>query len=216
MSLNLRIILSATLVLVIFISLTAITLERAYIDSSESALRDKLTSQLYALMAAAEVDDNGVSMPTSELDALLGLPSSGVYAFVIDSEGIPLWESSSVLGAALPKAEALTSGQQRFIKTNVADEEFYSYVYGVNWATESNDISLSFNIITDLKSFDKQLSEFRTTLLTWLVAMAVLLLITQAVILRWGLLPLRKVAKELNLIESGDQLQIEMEYPREI
>ena len=80
MSLNLRIILSATLVLMIFITLTAAALDRAFVDSSESALRDKLTSQLYALMAAAEVDDNEVIMPSSELDALLGLPSSGVYA----------------------------------------------------------------------------------------------------------------------------------------
>lgn len=46
--------------------------------------------------------------------------------------------------------------------------------------------------------------------------MAVLLLITQAVILRWGLSPLRKVGKELSLIESGEQLQIKEDYPQEI
>jgi two-component system sensor histidine kinase PhoQ len=46
--------------------------------------------------------------------------------------------------------------------------------------------------------------------------MAVLLLITQAVILRWGLSPLRKVGKELSLIESGEQQQIKEEYPQEI
>ena len=62
MSLNRRIILSATLVLVIFITLTAVTLERAFVDSSESALRDTLTSQLYALMAVAEVENNAVIM----------------------------------------------------------------------------------------------------------------------------------------------------------
>ena len=67
MSLNLRIILSATLVLVIFITLTAVTLDRAFVDSTESALRDKLTSQLYALMAAAEVEDEGFLMPSSRI-----------------------------------------------------------------------------------------------------------------------------------------------------
>lgn len=216
MSLNLRIILSATLVLVIFISLTAVTLERAYLDSSESALRDKLTSQLYALMAAAEVDDTGVTMPSSELDALLGLPSSGVYAFITDDSAKAVWQSSSVLGAELPQPMALASGKQRFIKASVAGVDFYSYVYGVNWATETKDIALTFNIVTDLKSFDKQRREYRTTLLSWLVAMALLLLITQAVILRWGLSPLRKVGKELSLIESGEQSQIKEDYPQEI
>ena len=79
MSLNLRIILSATLVLAIFVTLTAATLERAFSDSAESAQRDSLTSQLYALMAAAEIDVRGqLIMPSNELDALLGLPSSGV------------------------------------------------------------------------------------------------------------------------------------------
>ena len=64
MSLNYRIILSVTLVLAVFISLTALALERAFINSSESALRDTLTSQLYALMAAAEVENNAVTMPS--------------------------------------------------------------------------------------------------------------------------------------------------------
>ena len=85
MSLNLRIILSATLVLVIFITLTAVTLERAFVDSSESALRDTLTSQLYALMAVAEVENNTIIMPSNQLDALLGLPASGIYAYITKS-----------------------------------------------------------------------------------------------------------------------------------
>ena len=99
MSLNHRIILSATLVLVIFITLTALALERAFSDSTESALHDKMTTQLYALMAAAEVGTEGLVMPTDELDALLGLPSSGVYAFITSRNGGILWRSSSVLGA---------------------------------------------------------------------------------------------------------------------
>ncbi|MBT8134365.1 MAG: GHKL domain-containing protein [Gammaproteobacteria bacterium] len=216
MSLNLRIILSATLVLAIFISMTAVTLERAFVESSESALRDKLTSQLYALMAAADVADDAVTMPSSELDALLGVPSSGVYAYVADQHGNAMWSSSSVLGAKLPLPTTLPSGEQRFIKTVVGDVEFYSFVYGVSWATGNTELALSFNIITDLQSFDRQLTEYRTTLLTWLVAMALLLLVTQALILRWGLSPLRKVGRELSLIENGKQQKIEEEYPQEI
>jgi two-component system sensor histidine kinase PhoQ len=89
-------------------------------------------------------------------------------------------------------------------------------LYGVNWATDNRELALTFNIITDLRSFDRQLAEYRTTLLSWLVAMGVLLLVTQAVILRWGLSPLRKVGRELSLIESGEQQQIKEDYPREI
>jgi len=216
MSLNLRIILSATLVLVIFITLTAAALERAFVDSAESGLRDKLTSQLYALMAAAEVSDDAIVMPSNELDALLGLPSSGVYAFVTNAAGETLWQSSSALGAELPPPLALDSGDRRFAKTHAGDADFYSFAYGVNWATSNAPMALTFNLTVDLASFDKQISRYRTTLWSWLVAMAVLLLISQGAILRWGLSPLRRVGAELNRIESGEQERIEARYPQEI
>ncbi len=216
MSLNLRIILSATLVLIIFITLTAVTLDRAFIDSTESSLRDKLTSQLYALMAAAEVENKDLLMPSDELDALLGLPSSGVYAFVTDETGNTLWQSSSALGAKPPQPVTLIGGKKSFNKTRVADSEYYTFAYGVDWSTETKALSLTFNISTDLKSFDKQIVQYRTTLWGWLVAMALLLLVSQMVILRWGLSPLRKVGAELSLIENGNQERINDAYPYEI
>jgi len=216
MSLNLRIILSATVVLFIFITLTAAALDRAFIDSTESALRDRLTSQLYALMAAADVSDDGILMPSSELDALLGLPSSGVYAQITSEHGKTLWQSSSLLGARIPQPQILAPGEKSFARSNIASNDFYTFAYGVKWATANKTIPLTFNITTDMVSFDKQISEYRTTLLGWLVAMAMLLLISQAAILRWGLSPLRKVGAELNRIESGNQEKIEQRYPREI
>ena len=216
MSLNLRIILSATMVLVIFISLIAAALDKAFYDSTESALKDRLTSQLYALLAAAEVDNDDISMPSSELDALLGLPSSGVYAFITNAEKQTVWQSSSALGANPPPPVSLSGGEQAFNKITYRDIQYFTYAYGVNWATETDKLALTFNIITDLKSFDKQIQEYRTTLWGWLVAMALLLLVSQAAILRWGLLPLRRVGQELNRIETGDQAQIQQSYPQEI
>ena len=216
MSLNRRIILSATLVLVVFITLTAVTLERAFIDSSESALRDTLTSQLYALMAVAEVEKNKLTMPSNELDALLGLPSSGIYAYITDKTGRTLWQSSSALGAEPPQPVALTSGHKRFDRIRVDNITYYTFAYGVDWASDTSSIALTFNIATDLKSFNKQISLYRKTLWSWLIGMAVLLLFSQALILRWGLSPLRKVGVELNRIETGEQEQIQQHYPQEI
>jgi two-component system sensor histidine kinase PhoQ len=216
MSLNYRIILSVTLVLAVFISLTALALERAFINSSESALRDTLTSQLYALMAAAEVENNAVTMPSNELDALLGLPSSGIYASITNKTEQILWQSSSTLGAKPPQPISLSSGDQQFNKINTDNNAYYRFAYGVDWANNDSSIALTFNITADLKSFNQQISQFRNTLWGWLVTMAVLLLISQALILRWGLSPLRKVGSELNRIETGEQEHIEQHYPQEI
>lgn len=216
MSLNRRIVLLATLVLAIFISLTALALERAFIKSSETALHDTFTSQLYALMAVAEVENNTLSMPSNELHALLGLPSSGIYAAVINKMGQTLWQSSSVLGANPPQVTALNSGEKQFKKISESDVEFYIFSYGVDWASGDSSIELTFSIATDLYSFNKKISQFRQTLWGWLITMAALLLFSQAVILRWGLSPLRKVGVELNRIETGKQQQIQQHYPQEI
>lgn len=220
MSLNLRIILSATLVLLIFISLTALTLERAFSDSAETALHDKLTSQLYALMAAAEVGDEGLIMPSDQLDVLLGLPSSGVYAFITSKNGEILWQSSSALGAEPPPPITLGRGEKSFSEGRVGDVDYYTLAYGVNWATntsgEADALALTFNIASDLNSLARQIRRYRAALWGYLLAMATLLLVSQALILRWGLRPLRQVGDELNRIENGSQEQIEQSYPSEI
>jgi len=216
MSLTTRINLSAALVLLSFICLTAFTLERAFFDSTESALRDTMSSQLFALMAAAEIENGQVIMPSNELDALLGLPASGIYATISNPVGNLSWQSSSTLGISLPKPTLLKQGEKAFNKIYDDDKGFYRTAYTVLWPTQTDSVELTFSVTTDLRSFDKQINRYRTTLWGWLIAMAALLLCSQAVILRWGLSPLRMVGKELNRIEAGQQQQIEAHYPQEI
>ena len=223
MSLNQRITISAGVVLFFFITITAAALNSAFVESSDNALRNQLTSQLYALMAAAEVDREGVVLPTDELDSLLGLPSSGLYAFVTDSEQNILWQSSSVLDADPPDPMVLAAGDKHFFTYSKEDKNYWIHAHGVNWAYEDGfddskavTIALTFNIITDLAGYQANLDEYRGTLWRWLLGMAAFLIITQAIILSWGLSPLRKVSAELNEIESGSQDQIQKHYPKEI
>lgn len=96
------------------------------------------------------------------------------------------------------------------------NHNYYSFAYGINWLEENDSLALTFNITTDLASFNQQLADYRNTLWGWLSAMALLLVISQALILRWGLKPLRRVGDELNRIEAGEQQQIEHDYPSEI
>ena len=51
---------------------------------------------------------------------------------------------------------------------------------------------------------------------TWLGGAGLLLLLSQAALLQWGLSPLRRVAGEIRRIEQGEQAEVQQHYPSEI
>ena len=218
MSLSARITLSAALVLAIFIALTGVALDRAFHDSAQQARQDRLLGQVYLLIAAAEVaPDGALSVPATLSESKFNLPASGLYAYVLDSQGKTRWQSPSALGIKLPSLSSLKAGQKNFSSNkNQNGESFYIQGFGVRWEAQGKHYPFTFYVIENLSEFNAQMNRYRQSLWIWLGAMTVLLLATQAFILRWGLRPLRKVASELTSIESGKQARLEGAYPAEI
>ena len=218
MSLNKRMILSASFVLAIFIVLTALGLDRAFYDSARSARQERLLGQLYLLIAAAEVDSKGqLSLPATLSEARFSMPGSGLYAFVTDRNGARVWNSPSALGEAAPFATKLAAGSKRFEKrADQAGHVFFVQSLGVNWAVGQQHFAFTFSVSEDLAEFNAQIYQYRKSLWSWLAALASLLVLVQAAVLRWGLRPLRVVARDLNAIESGRQEKLLGNYPKEI
>ena len=218
MSLNKRMILSASFVLAIFIVLTALGLDRAFYDSARSARQERLLGQLYLLIAAAEVDSKGqLSLPATLSEARFSMPGSGLYAFVTDRNGARVWNSPSALGEAAPFATKLAAGSKRFEKrADQAGHVFFVQSLGVNWAVGQQHFAFTFSVSEDLAEFNAQIYQYRKSLWGWLAALASLLVLVQAAVLRWGLRPLRVVARDLNAIESGRQEKLLGNYPKEI
>lgn len=218
MSLNKRMILSASFVLAIFIVLTALGLDRAFYDSARSARQERLLGQLYLLIAAAEVDSQGkLSLPATLSEARFSLLGSGLYAFVTDRNGTRVWHSASALGASAPFATKLAAGDKRFEqRADQAGNAYFMQSLGVNWAVGKQYFGFTFSVSEDLAEFNAQIYQYRQSLWSWLAALAALLILAQAAVLRWGLRPLRGVARELNAIESGNQEKLQGNYPKEI
>ena len=63
LSLQARLLLAALLVLMVFTGLTGLALDKAFRQSAETALQDRLQGYLYALLAAVDVDDSGTLNP---------------------------------------------------------------------------------------------------------------------------------------------------------
>jgi two-component system sensor histidine kinase PhoQ len=216
-SLRSRLILAASLVLTIFILIAGYTLDRAFYESAEASLQENLNTQLTLLLAGTEVETpEDIDMPARLLETKFSLPSSGLYAFIVNDKEKILWKSLSTVGVKLPEPVYLPAGEQRLTRLSLDVDEFYLKSYGILWYSETGEVPLTFNIISDLANFNQQINEYRQTLWGWLIGLAAILLVVQVAILFWGLQPLKRVITELNAIESGNQDRITKEYPNEI
>ncbi len=216
-SLNARITLSAAVVLTAFVILSAFTLDKTFRDSARNAREERLLAQIYLLMAAAEVDNDGVlKIANRATEPRLDLPDSGLYASIVDGDGTTVWQSRSSLSVDLPATPTLAAGEQTFSRASRDARRYLQKSYGIDWSTGTSSHPFTFNVIEDSAAYEEQLGLYRRSLWTWLATMAVLLLISQWAALRWGLAPLRKVSDELNRLEQGEQQQISGRYPSEV
>lgn len=216
-SLNQRILLSTIVVLLLAAAGTAFILDRAFHDNALAALREHMLGKLYLLMGEAEVDvDGNLSMPPEfmrfpELNQL----NSGKYAFVIDSSQNTVWRSTSMQDFSLPDTLQVTNDKQ-FERAIINHSSSFIYRFRLEWETASGNYPFIFHVGINSTLFDERVRHFQINLWKGLAVIVVLLLLTQIMILRWGLRPLRQVAQELNLIESGTQEMLTGKYPEEL
>ena len=220
-SLRARLLLAATLVLVVFMLLSGAALEQAFRSSAQQVQRDKMQALVYALLGAADAGDNDVlTIPANALpDPRLGRVQSGLAALIFDAKGKVIWRSSNFEGP-VPDLQAPEVGGTQFAEF---DDQF-ALSYGVRWAADSSSHQTSSSkprrytvaVLEDKTPYRTQLGVFRRTLWIGLGFAAGALLLLQLLVLRWGLAPLRRLTKELRRVESGEQTQIESAYPDEL
>jgi two-component system, OmpR family, sensor histidine kinase PhoQ len=216
-SIRARLLLGAALMLIAFVTAAGIALQRAHADSVRAAHFARLQGTVYLLLSAAELDAAGaLVMPPSFPESRLSLPGSGLYAQIANPDHRETWKSPSSLGVELPFERSSPVGQWRFEMRQGAGREFLAVTYGVNWAGRSAQAPLVLSVLEDKVEFDREVGVFARTLWIWLGGAAVLLLLSQTVLLEWGLAPLGRVAHELRRVEDGEQAQVEGRYPSEI
>ena len=217
MSLNRRVLLSASLVLLIFIAGITFTLDRAFYDSARIGVEDHLFAKLLMLMGDTEVEDSGkLNVLSNQLDVEFELVNSHTYAFITDSTHTIIWCTASSLNKPIPTIIPLGQGEKIFEQILLNNKPYFIYRYSIVWETPTGDYPLTFHVITNTTLLDAQIERYRKDLWGWLSVLAILLLVAQLLVLRWGLLPLRKVSVELAAIESGHQESLKERYPKEL
>lgn len=222
-SLQTRLLLAVTLLLTVFLGLTGFVLDRAFRNSLETGVAGQLQTQLYVLLAA--VDENAGQFYVSEnlREPRFSQLNSGLYGLISSPGQGELLRTQSALEFVLPdnvlsdsSAADLNRGETRFGRISSVDGpfDFFEISYAVTW--ENRPQAIIFRVLESADGYWAEVAEFRTSLFSWFGALAVLLLVFQLLLLRWGLSPLRRLARDLKQIENGLAESLGNHYPSEL
>ncbi|HEY5718515.1 MAG TPA: ATP-binding protein [Motiliproteus sp.] len=207
-----RLRLASCLLLPLILGLTALVLDRAFERSLRAGIEQRLKLQTYVLLGAAEAGGGQLWMPPQLQEPRFGQPGSGLYGQISDAKGALLWRSPSALAETLPLPP--DNAQAQFGRT---PEGLFYYSYRVTWETEDGrETPLRFITLEQPASYLAERQGFRTLLWFGLGLLALLLLLAQGLLLRWGLRPLVTLADDIKAIEDGHTEQLQGRYPHEV
>ncbi|WP_108124580.1 ATP-binding protein [Saccharospirillum mangrovi] len=216
-SLRRRLLGSATAVLLIFLGITGLALDRAVERSLVSGQSERLFLRVLNLLAESELNGNDFWLPTYLAEERYNSPESGLVALVLNEQRQLVWESLS--------SQWFEQSDWVLAQPNVAPgkEEFgnvggYVYErYAVLWeGTDGETPRFEFWVLEDASPLQRSLQTFRSQLWGGLGAVTLVLLLTLWLVARWGLAPLHQVAMHLRKIRSGEARRLEGRYPREL
>ncbi|MCO1334051.1 ATP-binding protein [Microbulbifer sp. OS29] len=216
-SLKGRLALVTSLVLVGFVLLISGVLEHAYRTSLDEAKQRELQLYIYTLLAVAEPEGNSLILPPELPEQRFNQPDTGLVGAVIDSDGRVIWRSESALAMPQLKFYPLLQGQQSYTQVSVPGEEshYSSFRQGVAWGLE-NENPFTFAVLEDAAPLQAQVGQFRSTMWHWLGLGALLLILAQWLVLRWGFAPLNALANALQDMQRGGADRLEGNFPREL
>ncbi len=97
-ALRTRLILAACLVLAVFFGFTGIALDQVFREAARAQVQDRLQSRIYALLAAAELENEILVLPRSLPEPDYSVPGSGLYARIELADNQRIWQSRSLTG----------------------------------------------------------------------------------------------------------------------
>ena len=218
-SLNARLLISVSVLLLFFFGVTIVVLDTAFRSAGEQAQADILDGHLMAILAAAEAtDDGGLELPPDLQEPRFGAIGSGLYAELRGDEGEPVWRSRSALGIEIPIGEQPQSGVRLFLNEMLADgTPVLTLSLAVQWELpDGNYRPFVFKVVESLESFNAQVAQFRRQLFGWFAAVALIMLLSISVLLRHLLRPLRQIENEIGEIEKGERASLSGQFPTEL
>ncbi len=218
-SIKSRLTLVSMVVLVAFMVLTAIALERAVVKRALQAEEDGLQLLIYSLLGAVDQDRQGLSITVSGdrlFEPSLVTRNSGLYALLYDQQKREIWRSESIT-IGFPPIGVTELGEWEFQIVEHLATPYFRLNFALQWPDINSKLQ-RYDVVVwrNAAGYFEQLSRFRQTLWAWLIVTTLLLLVVMYLVTRWSLRPLQKIGLEVKAIEDQQQSGFEQDYPDEI
>jgi two-component system sensor histidine kinase PhoQ len=206
---------TTTCVLVLFLTITGFVLDRSFQASVVAGAEEQLQLVVFSLLGSAQEQEGEFDFDQGLPEPRLEQPESGLYAQISNDLGEVLWWSPSTLTTEVvfpvvntqPGVYVFTDLEQpvpRFVLSRT-----------VIWEDVDNE-QVVFSVATDQMPFLTSIAQFRRSLWFGLGAATTFFIITQLLALRWGLLPLRAMAQEVQELQDGERESLSEAYPQEL
>jgi two-component system sensor histidine kinase PhoQ len=138
LSLNSRMLVTATLVLATFLSLTGLALDKAFRGGVLAAVKERMETQIYMLLGAANLGDTGnLELPMALPEPRFSSPGSGLYGQIVTHDGEVVWSSLSSVGINVPWVIPAEPGIPAFTEAVSSDgTRLFTMSFAVTWESK--------------------------------------------------------------------------------
>src|SRR5271154_5666742 len=214
-----RLVLALAVPLLVFFAATVVVLDDDYRRLADDSMRARLEEQLEVLISAVRLEADGrVNLSVGEPDVRGVVASPSRFASIRDAQGVPLWQSRSLVRAGFDLGPAPVEGPDQFsyrLQRNGERLAVYnrSRLLG---SAPGPGVLLAFSVAEDTTAQRLQRQRFREALIGGFGGLALLLLTALAWGLRRGLEPLRRLEREVAQLEDGTRTALSGPWPREL
>ena len=211
-----RLLVASVLVLSLFLGLIDYTVNQLTLENAYETQQEKLRLQNHALLYSARISNDQIELPDDLREVRFDEYESGLYGFVSDIDGSILWQSYSAASLTFDRSIFQTTLNKPGTSQYEIVPGYFAYHHLVSWEI-IGDIpqQIIFTVLEDNRPILKNIDLLQQRLRLWLLIIGLLLTALLMLILRWGTKPLRRLALNLKLIESGVKNRIEGNYPVE-
>jgi signal transduction histidine kinase len=220
-SLAFRLFLWATVWTVVILLVTGVVLSSLYRQAVERAFDHRLDVYVRTLVAdVASPEEGGEKFPQSIGEPLFDLPLSGWYWEVtrLDTPKPEVHSSRSLWDSSLPRLPdgAAAAGSSGYIKGYAQGPEDQRLRLVERNIDLGDDGRFLIEVAGNASEIDEEMASFDRVIGATFGALALALLLTTALQVRFGLAPLKRISEGLAAIRSGRAERLQGEFPVEI